>query len=76
MGLPDRIGEVIELYGGLDPPLVFLLALEQAQQGGFSPAIAPDQAELPVGVDLEADPLEDGIVAGRIGKGEIFDPDH
>ena len=68
----DRVREIVKLNTGADASLVVVFPQQKVQKGGFSPAISPNKAQLPVGIDLKADILEYGIEAGWIGKGEIF----
>ena len=42
-----------------------------AQEGGLASAVAPGKAQLPVGVDLNAQVLEYVVIAAVIGKGHM-----
>ena len=55
--------------------VVFVLPLEQPQQGGLAPAVAPHQTQPPVGIQLQAQVLKDIVVAAGISKGQIPDVD-
>src|SRR5699024_6834453 len=48
---------------------------KQLEKRGLAPAVAADEAQLPAGVQPEAHVLKDGVVAGRIGKRQMFDLD-
>ena len=72
----DGVGEVVKDHGVGDPALVFVLPLQQPQKGGFPPAVAAYEAQLPAAVQLEGDVVEDGVEAPGIGEAEVFYFDH
>ena len=49
---------------------------QQPQQGGFSPAVPPREAQPPAGVDLKRGILEHGVGTSGIGKGQAIRLDH
>ena len=55
-----------------DNPLPLQLPGQQTEQGGLAPAIAAHQPQLPVGVQLEVQPLKDGGVVPVVGKIQIL----
>jgi hypothetical protein len=63
--------EVFKAHRGGNLPPVLVLPQQKAQKGGLPPAVAPGEAQLPFGVDLEAHVLEDVIVTAVIGKGQM-----
>ena len=75
-GAGNGIGEVVEAHRGLDAAGIFVVAHQQAQQRRFAAAVAADEAQLPVGVDLERYIVKDGFAAGRIRKSQMFHTDH
>jgi hypothetical protein len=46
---------------------------QQIQKGGLAPSVPAGEAQPPVGVDLEGDIFEDGIIAAFVGEGQIGD---
>ena len=48
---------------------------QKPEQGGFPPAIAPHQPQLPVGVQLEVQPFKDGDVVPVVGKMQVLNGD-
>ena len=71
----DGVGEIVEGHRGPDGAGVFVPAHKQLEKRGLAPAVAADEAQLPAGVQPEAHVLKDGVVAGRIGKRQMFDLD-
>ena len=70
-----RGGEAVKGYRHGNRAVVFVLPLEQPQQGGLAPAVAPHQTQPPVGIQLQAQVLKDIVVAAGISKGQIPDID-
>ena len=67
-GVPHRVREIVERYRRCDRAAVGVTAQQQLQKRRLAAAVAADEAQLPVGVDLEADMLKNGIVAGRVAE--------
>ena len=70
--LLHRVGEVGEVHGGANLPLVGVLPQQEPEEGGLSPAVPAHEAQAPVGVDLEADVLKDILIAAVVGKGQVL----
>ena len=66
-----RKGKVIEGQRGLDRSLVGILPHQQLQKARLAAAVAADEAQLPLAVDLKAYVFEYRIIAARIGKAEV-----
>ena len=67
----DRIGKIIKLHRRVNGAAIGIFPHQKAEKGGFAPAVAADEPQLPPGVDLKAGMGEDLVIAGRIGKGQI-----
>ena len=64
-------GKVVEGHRGRDDAAVPLLSQEQPQQGGLAPAVAADEPQPPVGVQLEGEVLKDRLRAPLVGKAHM-----
>ena len=66
-----RKGEIVAFLRRGDGPGILPLPHEQTQQGGFPPPVSADQAQAPVGVQLDRQVLEHWVIAALIGKREV-----
>ena len=74
--VPRLMGEVRAGRRAGNPSAAGILPQQQAQKGGLPPAVAAQEAQLPASVKLKAHIFKYVIVAARIGKGQVFHPNH
>ena len=70
-GMRHRKGEIVEIYRRVDAPLKRIFPHQQLQKGRLAAAIAADEAQLPVAVELKARLFKNIVVAARIGKAQV-----
>ena len=68
-GVCHMVGKVGKGHRSGNAAPVLVLPQKQIQKGGLAPAIAPGEAQPPVGVQLKADIFEDVFIAAVVGKG-------
>ena len=68
-------GKVVKGLRGGDGAGIPPLPQEQPQQGGLAPAVAADEPQPPVGVQLEGEVLKDRLKAALIGEAQVGDLD-
>ena len=49
---------------------------QKPEEGGFSPAVPADEAQLPAVVDLEGGVVKDGVRTAGVGKGQVLGLNH
>ena len=60
----------------MDAALIIVKALKQFQQGCLATAVAADESQFPIGIELDAHIFKDRFIAFWIGKRKVVDPDH
>ena len=72
LGLGDLRRKEAEAHGRFDAARIGKLAGQDAQQGGLSPAVAGDEAQLPVGIQLKTGVGEHVVVTAFVVKAQVL----
>ena len=65
------VGKIVEAHACVDRALIGVFSLQKPQKRGFAAAVAADQSQPPVGVQLKADVFKDVVIAAVIAERKV-----